>query len=129
MRAVPINTLLAAQPIGDEIDVWGWVKTRRDSGAVSFLEVNDGSCLASLQVVVEAGEGKTDTEIKKITTGAAVHVQGTMVESPAKGQQVELAAKTIEVIGSADPETYPLQKKRHSFEFLRTISHLRSRTL
>lgn len=128
MLTPQIKTLLKEPPVGEVIDVWGWVKTRRDSGSVSFFELNDGSCLASLQVVVEKAAEKFAAEIKQLTTGAAVHVRGTMVESPAKGQKVELTAHAIEVTGPADPETYPLQKKRHSFEFLRTMPQLRPRT-
>lgn len=128
MLTPQINTLLKTMPIGEMIDVWGWVKTRRDSGSVSFFEVNDGSCLASLQVVVEHGLENVDTELRKITTGASVHVQGKLVESPAKGQAVEVQASRMEAVGLADPETYPLQKKRHSFEFLRTMPQFRPRT-
>jgi asparaginyl-tRNA synthetase len=123
-----INTLLNNPPVGEVIDVRGWVKTRRDSGSVTFLELNDGSCLASLQIIAEQALENFETEIKKISTGTSVHISGKMVESPAKGQNVELLAHKVEVIGWADPETYPLQKKRHSFEFLRTIPQLRPRT-
>jgi asparaginyl-tRNA synthetase len=128
MLTPQINTLLKTMPIGEMIDVWGWVKTRRDSGSVSFFEVNDGSCLASLQIVVEHGLENVDTELRKITTGASVHVRGKLVESPAKGQAVEVQASRMEAVGLADPETYPLQKKRHSFEFLRTMPQFRPRT-
>ena len=128
MRAKQIKSLLERAPVGEEVNVWGWVKTRRDSGSVSFFELNDGSCLANLQIIAENTLDNFETEIKKITTGAAIQVYGTMVESPAKGQQVELVAQTIEMVGSADPETYPLQKKRHSFEFLRSLPQLRPRT-
>ena len=123
-----INILLSNPPIGEVIDVRGWVKTRRDSGSVTFFELNDGSCLANLQIIAEQMLENFETEIKKISTGTSIHVRGKMVYSPAKGQKVELLASTVEVIGWADPETYPLQKKRHSFEFLRTIPQLRPRT-
>ena len=128
MLAPQIKTLLESPQVGETVNVWGWVRTRRDSGSVSFFELNDGSCLASLQVVLEKAQENFAAEVKHITTGAAVHVRGTIVESPAKGQKVELAAQEIQVIGAADPETYPLQKKRHSFEFLRSLPQLRSRT-
>jgi len=128
MLTPQINTLLKNPPIGEMIDAWGWVKTRRDSGSVSFFEINDGSCCASLQVVVEHAVEKFESEIRKISTGASVHVHGKLVESPAKGQEVELLAHTMEAVGLADPETYPLQKKRHSFEFLRTMPQFRPRT-
>jgi asparaginyl-tRNA synthetase len=128
MRTPQIKTLLSNPPVGEVVDVYGWVKTRRDSGSLSFFEINDGSCLASLQIIAEQKLKNFAKDVKKITTGAAVRVQGTLVESPAKGQDVELKAEKIEIVGDADPETYPLQKKRHSFEFLRSIPQLRSRT-
>ncbi len=128
MLTPQINTIFNKMPVGEMIDVWGWVKTRRDSGSVSFFELNDGSCLASIQVVAEQVLENFETEIRKISTGASVHVHGKLVKSPAKGQAVELLAEKIEVIGLADPETYPLQKKRHSFEFLRTMPQFRPRT-
>ena len=116
------------QPVGSTIDVSGWVRTRRDSGSLSFLEINDGSCLANLQVVVDERLANYESEVKRLTTGCSLRIQGQLVASPAKGQAVEVQADSIAVIGWADPETYPLQKKRHSFEFLRSIAHLRSRT-
>lgn len=128
MLAPQINTLLNSPPVGEVIDIWGWVKTRRDSGSVTFFELNDGSCLANLQIIAEQTLDNFATDIKRISTGTSVHVRGKMVDSPAKGQDVELLAHTVEVVGWADPETYPLQKKRHSFEFLRTIPQLRPRT-
>jgi asparaginyl-tRNA synthetase len=128
MLTPQINILLGNPPVGEVIDVRGWVKTRRDSGSVTFFELNDGSCLANLQIIAEQELENFETEIKKISTGTSIHVRGKMVDSPAKGQKVELLAYAIEVIGWADPETYPLQKKRHSFEFLRTIPQLRPRT-
>jgi asparaginyl-tRNA synthetase len=123
-----IKTLLENRPIGETIDVWGWIKTRRDSGSVSFFELNDGSCLSSLQIIAEQGLENFESDIKKISTGVSVHVHGKLVESPAKGQDVELQAQKIKVVGWADPESYPLQKKRHSFEFLRTMPQFRPRT-
>ncbi len=116
------------QPVGGTIDVSGWVRTRRDSGSISFLEINDGSCLANLQVIVDNRLDNYESEVKKLTTGCSLRIQGQLVASPAKGQAVEVQADSIMVIGWADPETYPLQKKRHSFEFLRSIAHLRPRT-
>ncbi|WP_051309520.1 asparagine--tRNA ligase [Desulfogranum japonicum] len=123
-----IAQILKQPNLGDHLDVCGWVRTRRDSGGFSFLEINDGSCLANLQIIVEGDLHNYEQVVKKLTTGCSVKVQGELVESPAKGQKVELRAAEVDVLGWADPETYPLQKKRHSFEFLRTISHLRSRT-
>jgi asparaginyl-tRNA synthetase len=123
-----IAAILAMEPGGDIIDVFGWVKTRRDSGALSFLEVNDGSSLENLQVVLDRNQVDPAVDIRKIATGASVHVLGRLVPSPARGQDVELQAAAVDLLGAADPEKYPLQKKRHSFEFLRTIPHLRPRT-
>ncbi|MGC9035598.1 MAG: asparagine--tRNA ligase [Verrucomicrobiia bacterium] len=106
--------------------VRGWVRTRRDSKGFSFLEVNDGSCLTNLQVVVESTVPGYE-QINRYTTGASVEIKGDLVESPASGQKWELRAKEIKLIGAAD-STYPLQKKGHSLEFLRTIAHLRPRS-
>ncbi|MFT5349835.1 MAG: asparaginyl-tRNA synthetase [Planctomycetota bacterium] len=110
----------------DAITIQGWVRTRRDSKEFSFIELNDGSCLANIQIIVDAGLESYD-QIKKISTGAAVCVNGKLVESPGKGQRWEIQATAIELLGSA-PEDFPLQKKRHSDEYLRTIAHLRPRT-
>ncbi|HKJ65288.1 MAG TPA: asparagine--tRNA ligase [Desulfopila sp.] len=123
-----IVKVLKGDTIDAETAVHGWVRTRRDTGSFSFVEVNDGSCLGNLQVIADDSLGNYDDEIKKLTAGCAVSVRGTLRESPAKGQKVEMHATKLEVIGWADPEEYPLQKKRHSFEFLREISHLRPRT-
>ncbi|MFZ5798824.1 MAG: asparagine--tRNA ligase [Desulfobulbus sp.] len=123
-----IAEILRTKPVATRLAAFGWIRTRRDSGAVSFLELSDGSCLANLQVVAGPGLDKFDDLRRALTTGASVRVLGTLVPSPAKGQEVELQAEEIEILGTADPETYPLQKKRHSFEFLRTIPQLRPRT-
>ncbi|WP_306547526.1 asparagine--tRNA ligase [Desulfobulbus sp.] len=123
-----ILDILRQQAVGETVTICGWLRTRRDSGGLSFLEINDGSCLANLQVIVEDQLDNYESEVKKLSTGCSLRVQGALVASPAKGQAVEVRAASIEVIGWADPETYPLQKKRHSFEFLRSIAHLRSRT-
>ena len=108
------------------VSAFGWVKTKRDSKGVSFVQVNDGSCFKDLQVVVEAGAIDEDT-LKRISTGASVRFDGEIVESPAAGQAVELKADSVEIFGEADPAHYPMQKKGASFEFLREISHLRVR--
>jgi len=114
---------------GTEVVVHGWVRTRRDSKAgVSFVELNDGSCLKNLQVVLERDRPETATLADRLTTGSAVQIRGTLIPSPGKGQSIELLARDIVLFGWADPARYPLQKKRHSFEFLRTIGHLRPRT-
>jgi len=114
--------------LNQEVTVKGWVKTVRNQKTFSFIEINDGSTLSNLQVVVDQSVPDYDHVIGQISTGASVAVRGKVVESPAKGQAVEIQAQSIELIGPANPETYPLQKKRHTFEFLRTIAHLRPRT-
>jgi len=121
------DILKNGQP-GETLTIQGWVRTKREQKEFSFVEVTDGSSMNGLQAVVGQDlPGYADT-IKQVNTGASVELTGTLVESPAKGQRVELKAESIQVLGEADPETYPLQKKRHSFEFLRDIAHLRSRT-
>ncbi|QGJ68800.1 Asparaginyl-tRNA synthetase [Planctomycetales bacterium 10988] len=115
--------------IGQKVTIRGWIRTRRDSkGGFSFLEVNDGSCLGNLQVVADGELPNYESEIKKLTTGCSVVITGEVKESPAKGQKTEMQADSVKVIGWCDPESYPLQKKRHSFEFLREIAHLRPRS-
>jgi asparaginyl-tRNA synthetase len=115
--------------IGKQALIQGWVRTRRDSKAgFSFLEINDGSSQGNLQVVAPTTLANYEAEIKKLTAGCSVKVTGEIKESPAKGQPTELHAETVEILGWADAEKYPLQPKRHSFEFLRTIAHLRPRT-
>ena len=123
-----IKELLSTVPEEQPVEVQGWIKTCRDSGSLSFIEVTDGSCLAGIQVIAESTLAEYETVVKQLTTGASVRITGVLVKSPAKGQDVEVRASQITVVGTADPEKYPLQKKRHSFEFLRSISHLRSRT-
>ncbi|MBO4645867.1 MAG: asparagine--tRNA ligase [Bacteroidales bacterium] len=113
--------------LGTPISVKGWVRTKRGNNAVAFIALNDGSIVHNLQIVADLS--KFDEELmKKITTGACLHVTGPLVESQGKGQVVEVQAETIEIYGTADPESYPLQKKGHSVEFLREIGHLRPRT-
>jgi len=114
---------------GEAAEVRGWVRTRRDSkGGFSFVEINDGSCFASIQAVVPADLSGFVGHAHDVSTGASVAVTGKLVESPGREQKVELHADGLTLVGRADPETYPLQKKRHSFEFLREIAHLRPRT-
>ncbi|MBW4654829.1 MAG: asparagine--tRNA ligase [Kaiparowitsia implicata GSE-PSE-MK54-09C] len=119
-----LDLIRHGQP-GETVTVRGWVRTRRDQKEFSFVEVNDGSSMAGLQALVTDVAAEA---LQRVNTGASVEISGELVESPAKGQRIELKAFTLQVFGEADPETYPLQKKRHSFEFLRTIAHLRSRT-
>jgi asparaginyl-tRNA synthetase len=125
MRTLVKHALAASAPI-EQLCVQGWIRTRRDSKDFSFLELNDGSCLANLQVIVDAGTpGYAD--LARFTTGASITVGGNLVPSPAPGQKWELRATRIELVGEADA-TYPLQKKGHTMEFLRTIAHLRPRS-
>lgn len=105
----------------------GWVRTKRGNNFVQFIALNDGSIVTNLQIVVD-NEKFDESLLKQITTGSCIHVTGKLVESQGKGQSIEVQAETIEVYGSADPESYPLQKKGHSMEFLREIAHLRPRT-
>src|SRR5437016_2334350 len=114
-------------PVGTEITLRGWVRSRRDSKGVTFIELNDGSRFKSMQLVVDAGV-VPDEILKQVTTGSSIAASGQLVQSPAKGQTVELKVNAISVYGTADPVTYPLQKKGHTLEFLRDISHLRVRS-
>lgn len=114
--------------VGAEITVKGWVRTVRNQKAFAFVEVNDGSTLSNFQVLIKSDYPKFDSLITALSTGVAISARGMVVESPGKSQEVELQATEISIIGECDPEVYPLQKKRHSFEFLRTIAHLRPRT-
>ena len=122
-----IKDLLAAEEAGAEAMVKGWVKTVRSSGGVAFVQVNDGSTLADLQIVVDAGCPDYPL-VGRLTTGCSVSAAGTLRESPGRGQRYEVAARRLELVGGADPEQYPLQKKRHTLEFLRELAHLRPRT-
>jgi asparaginyl-tRNA synthetase len=123
-----IATILRSSQPEETLVVRGWVRTKRELKGFTFLEINDGSCLANLQIVINQDLPQYQTIIKQINTGASVEVGGVLVASQGKGQRIELKAEGVKVYGDADPETYPLQKKRHSFEFLRSIAHLRSRT-
>jgi asparaginyl-tRNA synthetase len=129
LKRTRVAKVLVSEEIGSTFTVMGWVRTKRESkGGFSFVELNDGSCLSSLQVIAGENLPNYKDDVAKLQTGCSVRVKGTLVSSPAKGQRVELRAEEIDVFGWADPEQYPLQKKRHSFEFLRTIAHLRPRT-
>jgi asparaginyl-tRNA synthetase len=123
-----IAELLRTGQPDESVTIQGWVRTKRELKGFAFIEVNDGSSMANLQVVLACELPDYDTILKQANTGASVEVTGVLVESPAKGQRIELKASAVAVYGEADPEKYPLQKKRHSFEFLREIGHLRSRT-
>ncbi|MDX2098451.1 MAG: asparagine--tRNA ligase [Leptolyngbyaceae cyanobacterium bins.59] len=121
------EVLKQGQP-DERVTIWGWVRTTRDMKGFAFAEVNDGSSMASLQVVLPQELPDYAEIVKQLTTGSSVAVAGVLVPSQGKGQRIELKAQDVTIYGGADPETYPLQKKRHSFEFLRTIGHLRART-
>ncbi len=127
MERPRIKKVLTSGEVNGRYTIQGWVRTRRDSKGVSFVELNDGSCLSNLQVVLQADEKFQELQ-PSITTGASLEVEGTLVESPAAGQRVELKADSVKLLGASDAEHYPLQKKRHSNEFLRQIAHLRPRT-
>ena len=122
-----IDIFTREELIGTKVSVKGWVRSRRGNKFIQFIALNDGSTIRNLQVVVNL-EQFDEEMLKPITTGSSLHVEGTLVESQGKGQTVEIQAETIEVYGTADPETYPLQKKGHTLEFLREKAHLRMRT-
>ncbi len=128
MNSPRLKTVLSMQPSPEPVTVCGWVRTRRESKGLCFLEINDGSAVESLQVVIDLRADGLAEETPRAGTGASVEVRGTLAASPGTGQAVELQALSLRVIGEAPPESYPLQKKRHSFEFLRGIAHLRPRT-
>lgn len=127
MERLRIKALLTSKPVGTQQTVNGWVRTKRGSKAVNFIALNDGSTVNNIQVVVEVDQFEEEL-LKKITTGAAIRVIGTVIESQGSGQAVELQAEKIEVLGEADPDKYPIQPKKHSLEFLRENAHLRMRT-
>ncbi len=129
MKRPTIKEVLAYEPDGRDITVKGWLRTKRETKSAVFLELNDGSCMANLQCVFDVvASTASASELARCSTGASVAVEGSLVGSPSSGQKAEIRAKNVVVIGEADPETYPLQKKAHSMEFLREIAHLRPRT-
>jgi len=129
MQKTSVAEARRAESVGREVVLQGWVRTRRDSKAgFSFLELNDGSSLGNIQVIAQASLPNYESEIKHLGAGCSVTVEGRVQASPGKGQSTEVVATRVVVHGKADPVSYPLQKKHHSFEFLRTIAHLRPRT-
>ncbi len=126
MKAKIID-VLKSNAFGTIVNVKGWVRTRRGNKAVNFIALNDGSTINNIQVVVDI-EKFGEEYLKPITTGACINVTGLLVESQGQGQSAEIQAQEIEIYGTADPVTYPLQKKGHTLEFLREIAHLRPRT-
>ncbi len=125
-----VSMLKGEQPVGQKVTAQGWVRSKRDSKAgISFIAIHDGSCFDAIQAVVPNDLHNYEAEVLPITTGSAVCISGELVESQGKGQSVEIQATEVKVIGLVDdPETYPIAKKRHTFEYLRTVSHLRPRT-
>ncbi len=126
LKRVKISGLLKMSP-GSTVLVKGWVRTKRGNKNVTFVALNDGSTVKNIQIVFD-GNAFTEDMLKGVTTGASIGVTGILTESPGTGQSVEISAKSLEIYGTCDPETYPLQKKGHSMEFLREIGHLRPRT-
>ena len=124
MKSYTVSELLSKSITLHEVDIKGWVRTFR---ANRFIALNDGSSLNSIQCVVDF-ENTDETILKRITTGAAIHIKGVLVESQGKGQNVEIHVSSIDILGDSNPETYPIQPKKHSFEFLRENAHLRTRT-
>ena len=127
IKRTKIRELLVCKEIGKEVNVKGWVRTKRGNKNVAFIAMNDGSTVNNIQVVVDVASSDPEM-LKLITTGACLTINGILVESMGSGQAVEVQATSIEVYGTADADTYPLQKKGHTLEFLREIAHLRPRT-
>ncbi|MDE7126046.1 MAG: asparagine--tRNA ligase, partial [Muribaculaceae bacterium] len=127
MKRTKIVRLFDPALIGQEVSVKGWVRTRRGNKHVQFVALNDGSTIRNIQIVFDMANF-SDEQLKSVTTGASLHVEGLLVESMGKGQTCEIQARSLEIYGTADPEKYPLQKKGHTLEFLREIAHLRPRT-
>ncbi len=129
MDRISVADARREESVGRDVRLAGWVRTRRDSkGGFSFLELNDGSCLANIQIVADADLSNYESDVKHLTAGASVIVEGKVHASPARGQATEVHAQSVTPLGLSDAESYPLQKKRHSFEFLRTMAHLRPRS-
>jgi len=127
MKRTEIKTLLQSAEVGTKVNVKGWVRTKRGSKNVAFIALNDGSVIHNVQIVVDF-EKIEESVLSKVTTGASISVDGEVVASQGSGQKVEVIAESLEVLGAADPDKYPLQAKKHSLEFLREIAHLRFRS-
>ena len=130
MRQTTKAILSGDVALKSEVTVTGWVRSKRDSkSGISFLDINDGSSFDGVQVIVPSDLANYESDVLKISTGCAVKITGILVESEGKGQKVEIKAIAVDVCGWIDePESYPIAKKRHSFEYLRTVAHLRPRT-
>lgn len=124
---IKIVELLKSKDLGSEVVVKGWVRTKRGNKNVCFIALNDGSTINNIQIVLDVA-AYSEEVLKQVTTGACLKVTGTLVESMGSGQPVEIQGKEVEIYGTADPDSYPLQKKGHTLEFLREIAHLRPRT-
>ena len=127
IKRTKIKEILSSPGIGTDVLVKGWVRTKRSNKNISFIALNDGSTIKNIQIIADASDFDEDL-LKDITTGSSLAVTGKLVESPGQGQNVEIRALSLELYGKSDAETYPLQKKGHSMEFLREIAHLRPRT-
>ena len=127
MKRIRIVDLFAQKPIGEKVNVKGWVRTKRGNKQVAFIALNDGTTIKNIQVVVDLASADEE-QMKLITTGACLSVVGDLVASQGGGQEIEIQCNEIEIYGTADPQTYPLQKKGHTMEYLREIAHLRPRT-
>lgn len=127
MEKSTVKSLLATGVINTEVELKGWVRTKRGNKQVGFIALNDGSTIHNIQVVADM-EQFPEELMKRVTTGAAIRVKGALVESAGSGQSKEIQARELEVLGEADPETFPIQPKKHSLEFLREVAHLRFRT-
>ncbi len=127
MKKIIIKNLLTQGIVNQNYIVFGWVRNKRGSKSISFIMLNDGSCFHDLQVVVNISP-KIELILKQINTGASISASGKLIQSEGAGQKVELLAETINLIGSSDSETYPIQPKKHNLEFLRKNAHLRFRT-
>ena len=131
MNPSPLRSILDLLRHGqpqESATVQGWLRTKREQKEFTFLEINDGSSLKGLQVILSHQTQGYETIVKSLTTGCALQATGILAQSPGKGQSIEMQATIVELVGACDGESYPLQKKRHSLEFLRTIAHLRPRT-
>ena len=127
MKRIKIKELISTSPVGSDVTVNGWVRTKRGNKNIVFIALNDGSTIKNIQIVVDAPAFEENL-LRDISTGACIAVRGKLVESHGQGQQIEINAREITLYGKADSETYPLQKKGHSMEFMREIAHLRFRT-
>lgn len=126
-KRMSVKDLLQSPDCKSEVEIQGWVRTKRGNKQVNFVALNDGSTINNIQIVCDMNNFSEEV-MKKVTTGAAIYVKGALVESTGSGQKYEIHAKDLRVLGEADPEKYPIQPKKHSLEFLREVAHLRFRT-